>query len=95
MDCVFFQGWRLSLIKKDLRLGFALEFGISRLREKSLKERMKERRRSKRSEKGFFELEVGSKEGFGLKLKYEGFRKVIKHQEVRDGSMGRWPCNGL
>ena len=50
MDCVFFQGLRLSLIKKDLRLGFALEFGISRLREKSLKERMK--RKKKIQEKG-------------------------------------------
>ena len=95
MDCAFFQGWRLSLIKKDLRLGFVLEFGISRLREKSLKERMKERRKSKRMEKGFFELEVGSKEGFGLKLQKEGFGETIKHQEVRDGPMGRWPCNEL
>ena len=95
MDCVFFQGWRLSLIKKDLRLGFTLEFGISKLREKSLKERMKERRKSKRMEKCFFELEVRSKEGFGLKLQDEGFGEAIKHQEVRDGPKRRWPCNGL
>ena len=69
MDCVFFQGWRLSLIKKDLRLGFALEFGI--LKEKSFKER----RKYKRREKGFFEVEVRNKEGFGLKLQDKALGK--------------------
>ena len=38
--------------------------------------------------KSFFELEVGSKEGFGLKLQNEGFGETIKNQEVRDGPMG-------
>jgi len=56
MDCVFFQGLRFTLIKKDQGLGFRLEFEISRQRRNLLKkERKRKRKENSRKKVGDIE----------------------------------------